>query len=143
MLYARQPLSAKEQHQRALKALESVGLAKRFDHHPNQLSGGQQQRVAIARALVNDPALLLADEPTGNLDSRTSIEIMETFQALNDRGITIVMVTHEPDIARYTKRNVVMRDGVIVTDQPVADRNLAKDELRRLDAEHQAVQLTA
>ena len=143
MLYARQPLSAKEQHQRALKALESVGLAKRFDHHPNQLSGGQQQRVAIARALVNDPALLLADEPTGNLDSRTSIEIMETFQALNDRGITIVMVTHEPDIARYTKRNVVMRDGVIVTDQPVADRNLAKNELRRLDAEHQAVQLTA
>ena len=143
MLYARQPLSAKEQHQRALKALETVGLAKRFDHHPNQLSGGQQQRVAIARALVNDPALLLADEPTGNLDSRTSIEIMETFQALNDRGITIVMVTHEPDIARYTKRNVVMRDGVIVTDQPVADRNLAKDELRRLDAEHQAVQLTA
>ena len=143
MLYARQPLSAKEQHQRALKALESVGLAKRFDHHPNQLSGGQQQRVAIARALVNDPALLLADEPTGNLDSRTSIEIMETFQALNDRGITIVMVTHEPDIARYTKRNVVMRDGVIVTDQPVADRNVAKAELRRLDAEHQAVQLTA
>ena len=143
MLYARQPLSAKEQHQRALKALETVGLAKRFDHHPNQLSGGQQQRVAIARALVNDPALLLADEPTGNLDSRTSIEIMETFQALNDRGITIVMVTHEPDIARYTKRNVVMRDGVIVTDQPVADRNVAKEELRRLDAEHQAVQLTA
>ena len=143
MLYARQPLSAKEQHQRALKALETVGLAKRFDHHPNQLSGGQQQRVAIARALVNDPALLLADEPTGNLDSRTSIEIMETFQALNDRGITIVMVTHEPDIARYTKRNVVMRDGVILTDQPVADRNVAKEELRRLDAEHQAVQLTA
>ncbi len=143
MLYARQPLPAKEQHQRALKALETVGLAKRFDHHPNQLSGGQQQRVAIARALVNDPALLLADEPTGNLDSRTSIEIMETFQALNDRGITIVMVTHEPDIARYTKRNVVMRDGVIVTDQPVAERNVAKEELRRLDAEHQAVQLTA
>ncbi|MEA3207172.1 MAG: putative transport system ATP-binding protein [Chthoniobacter sp.] len=143
MLYARQPLPAREQHARALRALETVGLAKRFDHHPNQLSGGQQQRVAIARALVNQPALLLADEPTGNLDSRTSVEIMDAFQELNDRGITIVMVTHEPDIARYTRRNVVMRDGVIVTDKRVTDRFVAKEELRRLDEEHQAVQLTS
>jgi len=143
MFYARHEISAKEQRDRAMRALEMVGLAKRFDHHPNQLSGGQQQRVAIARALVNDPALLLADEPTGNLDSRTSVEIMETFQALNERGITIVMVTHEPDIAAYNKRNLVMRDGVIVTDKIVAQRTSAKEELRRLDEEHAAVQLTA
>ena len=143
MLSAHQPMSAREQHQRALRALEMVGLAARSGHHPNQLSGGQQQRVAIARALVNQPALLLADEPTGNLDSRTSIEIMDTFQELNSRGITIVMVTHEADIARYTKRNVVMRDGVIVTDKLVTDRFTAKDELRKLDEEHRAVQLTA
>ncbi len=124
-----------------MKALELVGLAKRFDHHPNQLSGGQQQRVAIARALVNHPALLLADEPTGNLDSRTSIEIMGAFQALNEKGITIAMVTHEPDIARYTKRNVVMRDGVIVSDTEVTNRSIAKAELERLDAELQAAKL--
>ena len=97
--------------------------------------------MAIARSLVNDPALLLADEPTGNLDSRTSIEIMDAFQALNDKGITIVMVTHEPDIAQYTKRNVVMRDGVIVKDAAVVNRTVARDEMRRLDAEHQAAQL--
>ena len=143
MFYARHEISAKEQRDRAMRALEMVGLAKRFDHHPNQLSGGQQQRVAIARALVNDPALLLADEPTGNLDSRTSVEIMETFQALNERGITVVMVTHEPDIAAYNKRNLVMRDGVVVTDKIVAQRTSAKEELRRLDEEHVAVQLTA
>jgi putative ABC transport system ATP-binding protein len=142
MMYSHQQLGAQELRDRAMKALELVGLGKRFDHHPNQLSGGQQQRVAIARALVNEPALLLADEPTGNLDSRTSIEIMETFQTLNERGITIVMVTHEPDIARYTKRNIVMRDGVIVSDLLVPERSVAKDELRRLDAEHQAAQLT-
>ena len=99
---------------------ELVGLGKRADHHPNQLSGGQQQRVAIARALVNRPSLLLADEPTGNLDSQTSIEIMGVFQKLNDQGITIVMVTHELDIARYTKRMVILRDGKIVTDEAVA-----------------------
>lgn len=143
MFYARSEISAKEQRDRAMRALEMVGLAKRFDHHPNQLSGGQQQRVAIARALVNEPALLLADEPTGNLDSRTSVEIMETFQTLNERGITIVMVTHEPDIAAYNKRNIVMRDGVVVTDKLVAQRLSAKAELRRLDDEHAAVQLTA
>jgi putative ABC transport system ATP-binding protein len=142
MMYSHHQRSAKELRDRALKALETVGLGKRYDHHPNQLSGGQQQRVAIARALVNEPAMLLADEPTGNLDSRTSVEIMETFQALNERGITIVMVTHEPDIARYTKRNIVMRDGVVVSDLRVADRSVATEELRRLDAEHQAAQLT-
>jgi putative ABC transport system ATP-binding protein len=126
---------------RAMRALELVGLAKRFDHTPNRLSGGQQQRVAIARALVNEPAMLLADEPTGNLDSRTSIEIMDAFQTLNEKGITIAMVTHEPDIARYTKRNVVMRDGVIVSDIAVKDRFNAKEEMRRLDEEHQAAKL--
>jgi putative ABC transport system ATP-binding protein len=127
--------------ERAMKALEMVGLAKRFDHHPNQLSGGQQQRVAIARALVNQPSLLLADEPTGNLDSRTSIEIMDVFQKLNNDGITIVMVTHELDIAHYTKRNVIMRDGSVVSDLPVEPRSDAREELRRLDEAHEAVQL--
>jgi len=141
MMYGRHRLPARELRERAMRALELVGLAKRFDHHPNQLSGGQQQRVAIARALVNQPALLLADEPTGNLDSRTSIEIMGAFQSLNEKGITIAMVTHEPDIARYTKRNVVMRDGVIVSDTLVADRNNAKAEMARLDAELQAAKL--
>jgi putative ABC transport system ATP-binding protein len=105
------------------------------------LSGGQQQRVAIARALVNQPALLLADEPTGNLDSQTSIEIMGVFQQLNQKGITIVMVTHELDIARYTKRNVIMRDGKIVSDIAVKDRLDAEMELKRLQEAQQAVQL--
>src|SRR5206468_2785880 len=143
MLYVRQHLHATERHARALKSLEIVGLAKRADHHPNQLSGGQQQRVAIARALVNQPALLLADEPTGNLDSQTSIEIMGVFQKLNAQGITLVMVTHELDIARYTKRNVVMRDGKIVSDILVAERLNAEEELRRLQQAQQAVQLTS
>src|SRR5581483_8184041 len=125
----------------ATRCLEIVGLAKRADHHPNQLSGGQQQRVAIARALVNQPALLLADEPTGNLDSQTSIEIMGVFQKLNDAGITIVMVTHELDIARYTKRTVILRDGKIVTDEPVKNRLMAENELQKLRAAQQAVQL--
>jgi putative ABC transport system ATP-binding protein len=141
MMYGRHRLPAKELRERAMKALELVGLAKRFDHHPNQLSGGQQQRVAIARALVNHPALLLADEPTGNLDSKTSIEIMGAFQSLNEQGITIAMVTHEPDIARYTKRNVVMRDGVIVSDVFVNDRSIATVELARLEAELQATKM--
>jgi putative ABC transport system ATP-binding protein len=143
MLYARHRLAGASQRERALQALATVGLGDRADHKPNQLSGGQQQRVAIGRALANHPALLLADEPTGNLDSRTSIEIMGVFQKLNDEGMTIVMVTHELDIARYTRRNVVMRDGGIVSDVPVTDRFNARDELLRLDREHQAVQLTS
>src|SRR5262252_4904778 len=113
---------AAERRARALKALHAVGLAGREEHHPSQLSGGQQQRVAIARALVNDPEILLADEPTGNLDSRTSVEIMGIFQTLNDRGITIVMVTHEPDIAAYAKRNIFMRDGLVLDDREVSQR---------------------
>ena len=141
MLYAQQQRNPREIRQRSLAALETVGLAQRADHYPNQLSGGQQQRVAIARALCNDPALILADEPTGNLDTRTSIEIMGVFQKLNDRGITIMMVTHELDIASYTKRNIVMRDGEIVSDTPVARRLFAEQELQRLDAAQQAVQL--
>ena len=141
MLYARQRLVGQSQRDRALKALNTVGLADRADHKPNQLSGGQQQRVAIARALSNEPSLLLADEPTGNLDSRTSVDIMGVFQKLNDQGITIVMVTHELDVAQYTKRMVVMRDGKVVSDGPVANRLNAENELNRLQAEQKAVQL--
>lgn len=142
MLYTRQRIDGGEQRERALKALEVVGLGKRADHTPNQLSGGQQQRVAIARALANQPALLLADEPTGNLDTQTSVEIMGVFQKLNEAGITIVMVTHELDIAQYTKRMVVMRDGKVVSDAPVANRLTAENELRKLREEQQAAQLT-
>ena len=142
MLYWHQHVRGHEQHRRAMAALEMVNLADRADHHPNQLSGGQQQRVAIARALVNQPSLLLADEPTGNLDSQTSIEIMGVFQKLNENGITIVMVTHELDIARYTKRNLIMRDGRIVSDVPVTSRLNASAELGRLREEQQAVKLT-
>ena len=120
-----------------------MGLAERAGHHPNQLSGGQQQRVAIARALVNHPALLLADEPTGNLDSQTSIEIMGVFQKLNEQGITIVMVTHELDIAQYTKRNVIMRDGNVLTDTLVTNRLDAEGELSRLRDAQKAVQLAS
>jgi putative ABC transport system ATP-binding protein len=141
MLYARPGIRGSEQRGRALKALETVGLADRADHHPNQLSGGQQQRVAIARALVNQPKLLLADEPTGNLDTRTSIEIMGVFQTLNAQGMTVVMVTHELDIAHYATRIVVMRDGRVVTDEAVRERLTAGEELRKLEAEQQAVQL--
>ncbi len=141
MLYARPPVPARDQRSRALEALELVGLGSRAHHTPSQLSGGQQQRVAIARALVNRPKVLLADEPTGNLDSRTSIEIMGIFQKLNDQGITLVMVTHELDVARYCRRIVVMRDGMIRSDEPVLERSLAPHELARLDAEQKAVQL--
>ncbi|MGH7971315.1 MAG: ABC transporter ATP-binding protein [Limisphaerales bacterium] len=142
MLYWHRYLPGREQRERALRALTLVGLAERAEHHPNQLSGGQQQRVAIARALVNQPALLLADEPTGNLDSQTSIEIMGVFQKLNEQGMTIVMVTHELDIARYTKRNLIMRDGRIVSDVAVAERLQAETELHRLRDAQQAVKLT-
>jgi len=141
MLYNRHRIPAHEQHERASSALELVGLGQRADHHPNQLSGGQQQRVAIARALVNRPSLLLADEPTGNLDSQTSIEIMGVFQKLNEQGITIVMVTHELDVARYTKRMVILRDGKIVTDEAVPERLNAEQELGKLKQAQQAVQL--
>jgi putative ABC transport system ATP-binding protein len=129
MMYNRTGIGTKEMRRRAMEALDMVGLSKRYDHHPNQLSGGQQQRVAIARALVNQPALLLADEPTGNLDTRTSIEIMDVFQTLNDKGITILMVTHEADIARYNKRCIVMRDGTVRSDTPVEDRLDAREQL--------------
>ena len=132
-----------EAREQAMDLLSKVGLADRAHHRPSQLSGGQQQRVAIARALVNRPTLLLADEPTGNLDSRTSIEIMGIFQKLNDQGMTVVMVTHELDIAHYCKRIVVMRDGLIRSDAPVLSRLNAVDEIQKLEAEQKAVQLTA
>jgi putative ABC transport system ATP-binding protein len=141
MLYNHQRVAAAEQRLRAEQALELVGLAQRADHKPNQLSGGQQQRVAIARALVNRPSLLLADEPTGNLDSQTSIEIMGVFQKLNDSGITIVMVTHELDVARYTKRMVILRDGRILSDEAVSDRSNAESELKKLRQAQEAVKL--
>ncbi len=141
MLYNSKRVTSAEQKERAQKSLELVGLAQRADHKPNQLSGGQQQRVAIARALVNQPSLLLADEPTGNLDSQTSIEIMGVFQKLNDAGITIIMVTHELDVARYTKRMIILRDGKIVTDENVADRLNAEHELKNLKLAQEAVKL--
>ena len=125
--------SARQRHQRARERLRQVGLAGREDHHPNQLSGGQQQRVAIARALINDPAILLADEPTGNLDSRTSVEILGIFQRLNrENGITVILVTHEPDIAAFASRKILFRDGRIVKDQPVTARRDAEAELATL-----------
>lgn len=114
-----------ERNEKAKEALRKVGLEHRMNHKPNELSGGQKQRVAIARALVNNPAILLADEPTGNLDSQSSEEIMEIFEKLNDEGVTVVMVTHEPDIAQHTKRNVVFKDGNIVLDKIVENRTLA------------------
>jgi len=120
MIYAGIPGS--QRYKRAKEALEKVGLGDRIHHRPNELSGGQKQRVAIARALVNNPAILLADEPTGNLDTKSSIEIMDIFESLNEEGVTIVMVTHEADIATHTKRNVVFRDGEIISDNPVKNR---------------------
>ncbi len=133
LLYNGTPAS--ERLRRSREALAVVGLAEREHHYPNQLSGGQQQRVAIARALVNHPSLLLADEPTGNLDTRTSIEIMSLFQQLNgERGITIVLVTHENDIAGYAQRMIVMSDGRVLRDRPVDARRDAATEMAKLPA---------
>src|SRR6058998_903336 len=137
LVYSAQRLTNAELRERADRVLASVGLAGREGHHPSQLSGGQQQRVAIARALVNEPEVVLADEPTGNLDSRTSIEIMAIFQQLNERGITIVMVTHEQDIAAYARRNVIMRDGMILDDRVVARRLDAPSEMAKVEAKQQ------
>jgi len=141
MFYNHPLVSLRERRQRALQTLEKVGLGDRQGHHPSQLSGGQQQRIAIARALVNRPQLVLADEPTGNLDTRTSIEIMGLFQALNDSGITIVMVTHELDIAAYCKRIVVMRDGQIISDTRNEHRLDARQEITRLNHAEQTAKL--
>src|SRR5881398_1867047 len=132
LIYSTQRLSHAQLRERADRVLASVGLAGREDHPPSQLSGGQQQRVAIARALINEPEVLLADEPTGNLDSRTSVEIMGIFQQLNERGITVIMVTHEQDIAAYARRNVVMRDGLILKDFNVTQRLDAATELGKI-----------
>ena len=132
LLYGAHRLTNAQLREKADAVLASVGLAGREDHHPSQLSGGQQQRVAIARALVNDPEVVLADEPTGNLDSRTSVEIMGIFQQLNERDITIIMVTHEQDIAAYARRNVVMRDGRILKDFNVTQRFDATAELGKI-----------
>ena len=132
LLYAGK-IPASERRDRASEALKSVGLGDRLGYHPNQLSGGQQQRVAIARALVNNPTLLLADEPTGNLDTRTSIEVMGIFQKLNiERGITVLLITHEMDIAEYGTRTVTFRDGQVVADKSVARRRQAQEELAAL-----------
>ena len=135
-LFYNPKMRSKERLERAVDALEAVGLKDRMGHMPNQLSGGQQQRVAIARSLVNDPVLILADEPTGNLDTRTSVEIMELFQSLNDKGRTIVFVTHEPDIARFATRNVMFRDGRIQRENMVTDRLKASDVLLTLPVEN-------
>jgi len=128
-------IKAKERRERAIRALESVGLGDRMHHKPNQLSGGQQQRVAIARSLVNDPVVILADEATGNLDTRTSYEIMALFQELNSKGKTIVFVTHEPDIARCTSRNVIFKDGLILRENVVHDRINALEMLASIPVE--------
>jgi putative ABC transport system ATP-binding protein len=130
LVYSAQHLSHAQLREKADRVLASLGLAGREDHYPSQLSGGQQQRVAIARALINEPEMLLADEPTGNLDSRTSVEIMAIFQQLNQRGITIIMVTHEQDIAAYAKRNVIMRDGLILDDRRVSQPTNAASQIK-------------
>ncbi len=139
MLYGPRRIPTREMHKRAMQALDIVGLSNRADHYPSQLSGGQQQRVAIARALVNNPQVLLADEPTGNLDSKTSVEVMGVFQKLNEQGITLMMVTHELDIAHYCKRNLVFRDGRIVSDTQLDNRLNAAEEMQKLiHAENEA-----
>jgi putative ABC transport system ATP-binding protein len=142
LFYAHPLVSLRDRRQRAVQALEKVGLGARRSHHPSQLSGGQQQRVAIARAFVGRPELVLADEPTGNLDTRTSIEIMGLFQELNDAGITLVMVTHELDIAAYCKRVIVMRDGQIISDTRNPSRRVAQQELAALNQAEQKASLS-
>jgi len=140
LLYGGSPLKTAERHKRAHEMLSAVGLGDRSDHHPNQLSGGQQQRVAIARALVNNPSILLAAEPTGNLDTRTSIEVMGLFQRLNvERGITVLLITHETDIAEYGTRIVTFRDGHVVADRPNSRRRDANEELSNLRQPAEAV----
>ncbi len=141
MFYSHPLISLRERRARAVQTLQRVGLGERLGHHPSQLSGGQQQRIAVARALVNRPELVLADEPTGNLDTRTSIEIMGLFQELNDSGITLLMVTHELDIAAYCKRIVVMRDGQVISDTPNENRRSAREELARLNEAEQKAKL--
>jgi putative ABC transport system ATP-binding protein len=126
-------LGRRERRRQSDLLLEKVGLADRAKHYPSELSGGQQQRVAVARALVTQPSILLADEPTGNLDSRTSVEVLALFQELNNQGITVLLVTHEPDIARYAKRIVELRDGMIVRDEPVFERGVATIDLEQLE----------
>jgi putative ABC transport system ATP-binding protein len=125
----------KDPLKKSMEALERVGLADRVHHIPSQLSGGQQQRVALARALVNNPAIILADEPTGNLDSRTSVEVFQLFQQLNDEGITVIMVTHERDFASFAKRIVEMRDGKVIRDYLIKDRLNAEEEFKKLAAD--------
>jgi putative ABC transport system ATP-binding protein len=132
LLYGETP--SKIRKDKAIAALERVGLGDRIHHYPNQLSGGQQQRVAIARALVNDPSIILADEPTGNLDSRTSVEVLDIFQQLNDHGITVLLVTHEPDIADFAKRQIVFRDGKVKSDKVNTDRKRASTVLEKMPA---------
>jgi putative ABC transport system ATP-binding protein len=140
LLYGGAGLKSAERHRRAMEVLTAVGLADRADHHPNQLSGGQQQRVAIARALINNPSILLADEPTGNLDTKTSIEVMGIFQRLNlEREITVLLITHETDIAEYATRIVTFRDGQVVADRPVQRRRDAAQELAALPPAAEAV----
>jgi putative ABC transport system ATP-binding protein len=140
LLYGGSTLRTRERHQKAKDMLAAVGLGERITHYPNQLSGGQQQRVAIARALINNPSILLADEPTGNLDSRTSIEVMGLFQRLNaERGITVLLITHEADIAEYGTRTVAFRDGKVVSDKAVARRRTAAEELASLPEPAEAV----
>jgi putative ABC transport system ATP-binding protein len=128
--------SGKAPRERAAAMLREVGLEERMDHHPAQLSGGQQQRVAIARAMVNDPAFILADEPTGNLDTEMTLEIMALFQDLNRRGKTIIMVTHEPELAAYTKRTITLRDGELVSDRRITTQCSAAEDLRNWKEEH-------